>query len=199
MVAGGAGGWGAEVDYSGGKGQRGSSSLNLSRACGSVEPLVLGWGALREKACSPTTWQPSPAACRRCRRHPCSPYTPLTPGPASLPPLPPSRPRPLPAQIDPWLDYQFPTKVRAQLSGQWLRYRGQTQKWFLLEFTGRDGEVDLSGLGGEPPEFSEWRWMALDALPLRVVDFKRAVYGHVARHFGGHVERLRRGGGDAEA
>jgi putative (di)nucleoside polyphosphate hydrolase len=86
------------------------------------------------------------------------------------------------ATIDPWLDYEFPTKVRADIgSSTWVRYRGQTQKWLLLEFTGSDREVDLSCHGA--PEFSEWRWMSLEDLPASVVDFKRGVYESVARHF----------------
>jgi putative (di)nucleoside polyphosphate hydrolase len=33
------------------------------------------------------------------------------------------------AQIDDWLDYDFPTEIQSQLTGDWVRYHGQTQKW----------------------------------------------------------------------
>jgi putative (di)nucleoside polyphosphate hydrolase len=33
------------------------------------------------------------------------------------------------------------------------------------------------------PEFSEWRWEALDRVSALVVPFKRFVYEHVAREF----------------
>ncbi len=33
------------------------------------------------------------------------------------------------AQLDDWLDYDFPTDIRSRMTGSWLRYRGQTQKW----------------------------------------------------------------------
>ena len=33
------------------------------------------------------------------------------------------------------------------------------------------------------PEFSEWRWEALDRIPELVVPFKRAIYEQVAREF----------------
>jgi len=92
------------------------------------------------------------------------------------------------SSIDSWLDYEFPTKVRAQLPGQWVRYRGQTQKWLLLEFLGNDSEIDLSCNGS--PEFSEWRWMALEDLPKSVVDFKRDVYEAVAYHFCPRIHHL---------
>ena len=93
------------------------------------------------------------------------------------------------ASIDRWLDYEFPTKVRAQLGGPWVRYRGQTQKWLLLQFDGADAEVDLERHG--PAEFSEWRWMALEELPRSVVGFKRGVYECVACHFCPRIERIR--------
>jgi putative (di)nucleoside polyphosphate hydrolase len=94
------------------------------------------------------------------------------------------------SSIDPWLEYEFPTKTRATLTGPWLRFRGQTQKWFLLEFHGADGEVDLMGCHGSP-EFSEWQWMPLNDLPHRVVEFKQAVYHEVARHFGPRINAMR--------
>lgn len=93
------------------------------------------------------------------------------------------------ASIDSWLDYEFPTKVRADShahdGSMWFRYRGQTQKWLLMEFTGVDEEIDLSCHG--TPEFSEWRWMPLEELPSNVVHFKKDVYEAVARHFGPRI------------
>jgi putative (di)nucleoside polyphosphate hydrolase len=91
--------------------------------------------------------------------------------------------------IDTWLDYQFPTTVRTSLDGQWVRYRGQTQKWMLLQFEGADAEVDLCCAGH--PEFSEWRWMPLHELPAAVVGFKRGVYEAVARQFCPRIARIR--------
>ena len=80
------------------------------------------------------------------------------------------------------------TKVRCQMTGDWVRYRGQTQKWLLLHFHGADAEIDLSSHG--PPEFSEWRWMKLQDLPHAVVDFKQGVYHAVASHFGPRINHL---------
>lgn len=92
------------------------------------------------------------------------------------------------SSIDRWLEYEWATKVRCHLTGQWVRYRGQTQKWHLLHFHGSDEEIDITCHGS--PEFSEWRWMRLEELPHSVVDFKRGVYQAVAGHFGPHVQRL---------
>jgi len=89
------------------------------------------------------------------------------------------------ASIDTWLDYEFPTKVKNQ--DRYVRYRGQTQKWLLMEFVGSDDEIDLSCHG--TPEFSEWRWMPLDTVVESVVDFKRNVYREVWSHFGPRIRR----------
>lgn len=37
---------------------------------------------------------------------------------------------------------------------------------FLLRFTGKDEEINLSGDGSEKPEFGEWSWMT----PQEVID-----------------------------
>lgn len=90
--------------------------------------------------------------------------------------------------IDGWLDYEYPTKVKSHLGDGYLRYRGQTQKWLLMEFEGDDDEIDLTCHGS--PEFSEWRWMPLNELPEKVVDFKRDVYRRVLYHFEPRIECL---------
>jgi hypothetical protein len=66
------------------------------------------------------------------------------------------------------------------------RYRGQTQKWFLLRFEGDDAEIDIRhpGGGAHKPEFDAWRWEAFARLPELVVPFKRAVYEKVVAQFG---------------
>jgi putative (di)nucleoside polyphosphate hydrolase len=82
-----------------------------------------------------------------------------------------------------WLSYDIPRDVIGELwSG---RYRGQTQKWFALRFTGDDSEIDVTCPGGHKPEFAEWRWEPLANLPDLVVPFKRPVYEQVLREFAG--------------
>ena len=93
-------------------------------------------------------------------------------------------------QIDHWLEYTWPTRVRAEhQAGSWLRYRGQTQKWYLIEYEGDDdSEIDLGG-AAVAAEFSEYAWTPLSQLPEEVVEFKRDVYRQVARHFGPEIQR----------
>lgn len=88
--------------------------------------------------------------------------------------------------LDRWLDYEFPTEVRHAMTGDWLRYRGQTQKWFLLHFYGDESEIDLSH--GGHPEFSEYTWMPLDAMPAEVIHFKQEVYAEVRREFSPRIQ-----------
>ena len=64
------------------------------------------------------------------------------------------------------------------------KYRGQTQKWFALRFTGNESEIDIvHPAGGHEPEFVEWRWEKLQRLPELVVPFKRGVYERVVTEF----------------
>jgi len=86
------------------------------------------------------------------------------------------------AEIADWLTYDIPPEIAGQA---WKgRYRGQTQKWFALRFTGDDREIDIAyPAGGHEPEFVEWRWEKLPNLPDLVVPFKRNVYERVVAEF----------------
>ena len=87
------------------------------------------------------------------------------------------------ATINDWLTYDIP---RAIVGHAWEgKYRGQTQKWFALRFTGKEKEINIAspGGGGHKPEFVEWRWEPLENLPEMVVPFKRPVYERVVKEF----------------
>ena len=77
-----------------------------------------------------------------------------------------------------WLAYDLPPEVAQHA---WKgSYRGQTQKWYALRFTGEDSEIDIvNPAGGHEPEFVEWRWEPMRNLPDLVIPFKRAVYVRV--------------------
>jgi putative (di)nucleoside polyphosphate hydrolase len=86
------------------------------------------------------------------------------------------------AEAPQWLSYDLPEDAR----GRWRqRYRGQTQKWFLLRFTGEESEIDIErpAGGAHAAEFDAWRWERLEALPGLVVPFKRPVYEAVVAAF----------------
>lgn len=82
-------------------------------------------------------------------------------------------------ETEDWLFYDFPGDVRRQMKRRG-RYRGQRQKWFAFRFKGKDADIRLDT---HTPEFSDWRWAALDSAPELVIPFKRATYEEVARRF----------------
>jgi putative (di)nucleoside polyphosphate hydrolase len=86
------------------------------------------------------------------------------------------------AEIPEWLSYDIPRSI---VGRAWKgKYRGQTQKWYALRFTGDDSEIDIAHPGGiHRPEFSEWRWERLETLPELIIPFKREVYERVVAAF----------------
>jgi len=85
-------------------------------------------------------------------------------------------------EVEDWLFYDIPRSI---VGLAWRgKYRGQTQKWFALRFTGDDGEIDIANpAGGHEPEFIAWRWEPMKNLPALVIPFKRKVYERVVREF----------------
>jgi putative (di)nucleoside polyphosphate hydrolase len=87
------------------------------------------------------------------------------------------------AEAADWLSYDLPSDVTKKT---WRgRYRGQTQKWFALKFTGADTEIDIHTPDGgrHKAEFDAWRWERLQRLPELIVPFKREVYEAVCAQF----------------
>jgi putative (di)nucleoside polyphosphate hydrolase len=85
-------------------------------------------------------------------------------------------------EVAEWLTYDIPREL---IGRAWNgKYRGQTQKWYALRFTGSDREIDIAHpAGGHEPEFVEWRWEPLQNLPDLVVPFKRRIYERVVKEF----------------
>ncbi|MET3355601.1 RNA pyrophosphohydrolase [Xanthobacter autotrophicus] len=87
------------------------------------------------------------------------------------------------AEVEDWLSYDLPGRIAGEA---WKgKYRGQTQKWFALRFTGLDAEIEIARPGGghHKPEFMDWRWESLDRVAELVVPFKRKVYEEVVKTF----------------
>jgi len=83
-------------------------------------------------------------------------------------------------EMDAWLTYDLPRHlVGVAFHG---KYGGQRQKWFALRFLGEDRDIDLHT---HEPEFAEWKWVALEALPNLIVPFKRDTYAAVIAAFRG--------------
>lgn len=83
-------------------------------------------------------------------------------------------------EMENWLTYDLPPHlVGIAFHG---KYRGQRQKWFALRFLGEDGDIDLYA---HEPEFAEWKWVNMEALPQLIVPFKRDTYAAVIAAFRG--------------
>ena len=81
-------------------------------------------------------------------------------------------------EMEGWLDYDLPQHLLGvALKG---RYRGQRQKWLAMRFTGNDEDIDIAT---HEPEFAEWKWLAMEALPRMIVPFKRDTYAKVIEEF----------------
>ena len=85
-------------------------------------------------------------------------------------------------EIAGWLYYDIPREIVGEAWGG--KYRGQKQKWYALRFTGPENEIDIEHpAGGHKPEFIDWRWEKMSALPGIVVPFKRPTYDRIVQEF----------------
>jgi putative (di)nucleoside polyphosphate hydrolase len=80
------------------------------------------------------------------------------------------------------ISYDFPLDVANSLGG---RFKGQQQRWFLMQFSGGDEQVSIQT---EVPEFAAWKWMHVNDLLDNIVPFKRAVYEQVLNEFGDYLD-----------
>jgi putative (di)nucleoside polyphosphate hydrolase len=88
------------------------------------------------------------------------------------------------AESETWRAYDLPRELQGMLWGG--RFRGQTQKWFLMRFTGSDEDIDIAT---QHPEFLEWKWVEVADLPRLIVPFKRKIYEEVVAEFAPLIER----------
>ncbi len=87
------------------------------------------------------------------------------------------------AATDDWLYYQIPKKFRRYNSEP--GFKGQKQKWYLLQLQCADDEVCVSA--GDKPEFDHWRWVSYWYPAGQVVDFKRDVYRQALKELAPHL------------
>ncbi len=77
-----------------------------------------------------------------------------------------------------WHSYDLPKPLSRKI---WRgKYRGQTQCWFAMRFTGENGDINLNT---HKAEFAQWRWVKLNDLTALIVPFKRHTYQQVIDEF----------------
>ena len=56
------------------------------------------------------------------------------------------------------------------------KFKGQTQKWFIMRFEGDESEINIKT---KHPEFLDWKWIDLEDLTKIAVNFKLNVYTEI--------------------
>ena len=82
------------------------------------------------------------------------------------------------AESQGWLNYDLPDHLIGVLWGG--KYRGQTQKWFAMQFLGDDADINLETTH---PEFLDWKWVTPNDLPELIVPFKQQLYRDLLEEF----------------
>ena len=79
-------------------------------------------------------------------------------------------------ELDGFITYNLPDHLLGII---WKgKYKGQTQKWFVMRFFGEDSEININT---KHPEFLEWKWVELSEITKLVVNFKLDLYQEVQR------------------
>ena len=79
-------------------------------------------------------------------------------------------------ELDGFITYNLPDHLLGII---WKgKYKGQTQKWFVMRFIGEDSEININT---KHPEFLEWKWVDLSEITKLVVNFKLDLYQEVQR------------------
>ena len=77
-----------------------------------------------------------------------------------------------------WLNYDIPLPLADKL---WEgKYRGQTQRWLLFHFMGKNKEIDIKT---NNPEFKDWIWLDPKLLPDKAISFKKEIYRRINKIF----------------
>ena len=71
------------------------------------------------------------------------------------------------------ITYNFPKELSLPIC---KKYKGQSQKWFLMRYLGEDNQINIKT---KKPEFLDWKWVDLKEITNLVVDFKLHVYQEV--------------------
>ena len=79
-------------------------------------------------------------------------------------------------ELDGFITYNLPDHLLGII---WKgKYKGQTQKWFVMRFIGEDSEININT---KHPEFLEWKWVELSEITKLVVNFKLDLSQEVQR------------------
>lgn len=89
------------------------------------------------------------------------------------------------AETKGWLYYKIPTSL--QRSGK-HPITGQKQKWFLLQYLGKDSDINLNTT--QNSEFDTWKWMTIGNVIRLSVHFKHKMYFEIFKEFKPYIDCL---------
>ena len=82
-------------------------------------------------------------------------------------------------ELKEWLQYDLPKNLLGKI---WKgKYRGQNQKWFIMNFVGKNNEINVKT---KNPEFLDWKWIKISELPDIAVSFKIDLYKKIKKELG---------------
>jgi putative (di)nucleoside polyphosphate hydrolase len=74
--------------------------------------------------------------------------------------------------------YNLPYKLQKKFWGG--KFLGQKQRWYLVEFLGKDQDINIAT---ESAEFSEWKWIDKNEILDVIVSFKKELYRDIINEF----------------
>ena len=84
------------------------------------------------------------------------------------------------SQSKEWYYYYLPNYLSSKL---WKgKFKGQKQKWFAFNFTGKEQEININQEDFKP-EFCSWKWVDPEMVSDLIVNFKRDIYKKVLKEF----------------
>tara|TARA_Y100000590_G_scaffold326254_1_gene370269 strand:- start:974 stop:1450 length:477 start_codon:yes stop_codon:yes gene_type:complete len=79
-------------------------------------------------------------------------------------------------ELSEWFIYELPENLLGKvLEG---KYRGQKQKWFVMKFIGKEGEINVNT---KKPEFFDWKWIKISELSSIAISFKVNIYKKIEK------------------
>ena len=77
-------------------------------------------------------------------------------------------------EVEGFISYILPNELLGII---WKgKYKGQKQKWFIVKFEGDEDEINIKT---KYPEFLDWKWVSVDKITDKVVNFKLEVYSKI--------------------
>lgn len=89
-------------------------------------------------------------------------------------------------EFNQWIKYNFPKNKFVKKNSKQI-YKGQKQKWFLLQFLGKDTDIKLRQ---KNQEFNSWKWTNIYEITKELISFKKKTYYIIRRKILFEIETI---------